>query len=188
MQPVPETPFGGWNGSELFRPVDPDDFSGSRRGYFGDIRVANPLLRIGSLFIDMMLCVFLPGLIAEVLGLSDSTMLWLTFIFVAANSIVYAQSRGQTVGKMLLGLQAVRGVKLPRGKGYAIVNRGPVMNFLRAGLHALDFLLFYVSIPLIVFSPRHRSIGDYLTRTVVIRPQNIERLRAAPSGSVTVTS
>jgi hypothetical protein len=58
MQPVPETPYGGWNGSELFRPIDPDDFSGSRRGYFGDVPVASALHRIGSLFIDMMLCVF----------------------------------------------------------------------------------------------------------------------------------
>jgi hypothetical protein len=63
-----------------------------------------------------------------------------------------------------------------------------VLNLVRAAAHALDFLLFYVSIPLIVFSPRHRSIGDHLTRTVVIRPPRIEKLPAAPSGSVTVTS
>jgi hypothetical protein len=116
MQPVPETPYGGWNGSELFRPIDPDDFSGSRRGYFGDVPVASALHRIGSLFIDMMLCVFLPGLIAQVLGLSDSTMLWLTFIFVVANSVIYAHPRGQTVGKTILGLQGVRGVKLPAAR------------------------------------------------------------------------
>jgi uncharacterized RDD family membrane protein YckC len=185
QQPAqPQPPAGGWHGSEIFEALDKDDY-GPPRGYFGDVKVADPIRRIGSLLIDMMLCVFLPSAVGESFGLSNNGLLFVMLVCVALNSVVYAFPRGQTIGKMIVGTQAVRGVKLKRG-GYAIVNRGPVVNMFRAAAHSLDFLFWFISIPLIIASGRHRSIGDILTKTVVIRPQVIDRLPAAPPGSATV--
>jgi uncharacterized RDD family membrane protein YckC len=180
---TPTGPGGGH--SRYFSNLDEDDY-GSPRGYFGDIRTANPLQRIGSLFIDFVVSVFVPAGVADLLGFSGNTLVIVMVVFVALNSVVFAQETGQTIGKRLVGTQAVRGIVSQRGR-QSLVNRGPAMNMVRAACHVFDLLLWFISIPLILVSRHHRSIGDFLTKTMVISPDVIEPLQAPPRGAKTLT-
>jgi hypothetical protein len=179
-EPTPGTPEPGNYDSRVFERLDETDYL-ARRGAVGDMPVAGPLRRIGALLIDFLASVYAPFMACELLGIVEPYKFGVIAFVVFANesaSFPGCQS-GQTLGRHVFGLQAARVVVSDNGR-QAIVDRGLAMNFLRAALHIVDMLLFFVAIPWVVATRYHRTLADSLTKTVIIRPAQLERLQPAP--------
>ncbi len=185
--PAPREPVpGSLEDSRFFQELDETDYI-QRRSAVGDIPVAGPLRRVGSLLIDMTVCVWAPVTWAEFVNTPDYFTFALIGLAILGNEIAgFATGElGQTLGRRVFGLQAARVVVTHYGK-QAIVDRGLRMNVLRALLHVVDVLLWFVAIPWVIFTRYHRTLADSLTKTVMIRPAEIKTLPRAPRGSHTI--
>ncbi len=185
--PAPHEPVAGSvEGSRFFQGLDDTDYI-ERRSAVGDIPVAGPLRRIGSLLIDMTVCVWAPAAWAAFIDAPDSFAFAMIGLAILGNEIAgfATGERGQTLGRRVFRLQAARVVVTHYGK-QAIVDRGMRMNVLRALLHVVDVLLWFVAIPWVIFTRYHRTLADSLTKTVMIRPAEIKTLPRAPRGSHTI--
>lgn len=169
--------------STWYDPTLEDEDYGMRRGFLGDIPCANPVRRSAGILIDAAVSVALPFYFAGYAHLPGGQPLALIALAVLANE-GSGYETGQTLGKRLMGLQAVRPVRTRSGK-HVIVNRGYVRNLLRALAHVLDLGLWFISIPLMFVNRYHQSLGDLLTRTKVIHPARIDKLVRAPRHAIT---
>lgn len=174
-----------WTEASAYWETLTEEDYGPRYGFVGDVPAAGPLRRIGALAIDAFVTAYIPFLLLQLLGVGGGTIGVVILVLAGLHATVYRPDYGQTLGKQLLRIQAVRTIRSPRGR-QAIVNPGPVRNVVRAWLHFLDLSLLVISVPLIFITPKHRTLADFLTKTVVIRPPSIEPLPDAPKGSTSV--
>ena len=117
-----------------------------------------------AVLVLFMLALFLSGVTDEAL-LTALGLSVFVLVRVGYAALFETLSRGRTLGKMALGLRAVRDdggpirfrQALTRALSGAIVDFGPVL--------AWGAVALFVSL----FSPRSKRVGDYLAGTVVIR-------------------
>lgn len=127
------------------------------------------LIIVASTVLQVVLAFFLV-LISMVGGVSEDTGsdigATLSFPFAVivflAYYLVLEGSRGQTLGKMLVGIRVV-GENTAGVSGVGAVTVRTLMRFVDG------FLFYLVAIIVVVFSQKNQRLGDMLARTLVVR-------------------
>ncbi|MEX0658496.1 MAG: RDD family protein [Egibacteraceae bacterium] len=128
--------------------------------------------RIGAALIDLVVLMVLSFLVATLFGgasagggevgfaLTGGPALML-MAAIPAYYIILEGLRGQTVGKMLLGIRVVAADGTPAGWGAVVV---------RTLLRIVDGFFFYlVGLIVMLASPRKQRVGDMAAKTLVVR-------------------
>ncbi len=184
--PAPAPPAAGGSGLNTGQWVGPDKSAGGSNDPLYGVPVASPGRRLVAGFIDLVVTILAPLVIVGELITYDGSqgqpgpILNVMAIAVGINSFALATS----VGKKLMGIQAVRVIRHRDGQGFARV--GIWRTLVRLFLHLLEVPTFLYFAAFLV--PGKRTISDAMTHIIHVRvPGGPDRaLPRAPYESVDV--
>lgn len=183
-QPPPFDPYAQGGGWQSVAPYDQRPVYGAQPaahyGYVGYAAAAPTLAsrgaRLGAVIVDQA-CLFgaiAVGVLLVVLGGGEQALTILgiglaivLFLAIAITQLVLLSSRGQTIGKRLVG---IRIVKLDTGENGGFVANVVMRAFVPALIGAVPYVgpLFSIVDTLFIFREDYRCIHDHIAGTVVV--------------------